>query len=66
MDLLNAFFVFNLTATVATVIAFCVTRSDTAVAASDSGKRFADFNVAGATGAATSMVLLASVAALFQ
>ena len=66
MDLLNAFFVFNLTATVAMVIAFCLTRDGTVASASKSGKRFADLSLAGATGAATSMVLLASVATLFQ
>jgi hypothetical protein len=66
MDLLNAFFVFNLTATVAMVIGFCFVRDGTVAAASNIGKRFANFNVAGASGAATSMVLLASVATLFQ
>ncbi len=66
MDLLNAFFVFNLTATVAMVVAFVVTRDSAVGAASSVGKQFAHFNVAGASGAAASMVLLTSVATLFQ
>lgn len=66
MDLLNAFFVFNLTATVAMVVGFVVTPDSAVGAASSAGKRFANFNVAGASGAAVSMVLLTSVATLFQ
>ena len=66
MDLLNSFFVFNLTATAAVLVAFFFVRGSADAATSNSGKRFADFNVAGAAGAGISMVLLASVATLFR
>jgi hypothetical protein len=65
MDLLNTFFVFNLSATAAALIAFSFMPEGAAASASNIGKRFANFNLAGAAGAATSMVLLASVATLF-
>ena len=66
MDLLHTFFVFNLTATIAVLAAFFFMRDSATVTASNIGKRFSNFNVAGATGAATSMVLLASIATLFR
>lgn len=66
MDLLNTFFIFNLTATAAVLVAFFFMRDSAAATASNVGKRLANFNVAGMSGAATSMVLLASVATLFR
>ncbi len=66
MDLLTAFFAFNLTGTLAVLVAFCFMGDSAVGSPSSIGKRFADFNFAGAMGAATSMVLLASVATLFR
>lgn len=66
MDALNTFFVFNITATIAVLLGFFMMRDDVAAAVSGVGKRIASFNFAGAAGAATSMVVLASVATLFR
>lgn len=66
MDALNTFFVFNITATIAVLLGFLMTRDDIAATVSGVGKRIASFNFAGAAGAATSMVVLASVATLFR
>ena len=68
MDLLNTFFLFNLTASIAVLVAFFLLRDEVSAAfASFRGKtRAMRFNLAGAAGAATSLVLLTSVAALFR
>jgi hypothetical protein len=66
MDALNTFFVFNITATIVVLLGFMMMRDDIAATVSGVGKRIANFNFAGAAGAATSMVVLASVATLFR
>jgi hypothetical protein len=66
MDALNTFFVFNITASIAVLVAFFMMRDGVSAAANRIGERVASFNFAGAAGAATSMVLLASVATLFR
>lgn len=66
MDLLNTFFVFNLTATVAVLAGFFLMRENVAATVTNVKARISDFSVAGVAGAATSMVLLTSVAALFR
>lgn len=66
MDALNTFFVFNVTATIAVTMGFFMMRDDVAATVSGIRQRVASFNFAGAAGAATSMVLLASVATLFR
>ena len=66
MDLLNTFILVNLTVTLAVFVAFFFMRENTLAATSSSGKRFASFNIAGATGVATSIVFLVSVATLFR
>jgi hypothetical protein len=66
MDLLNTFFVFNLTATIAVLVGFFMMRDGIAVVVADVKAKASGFNVAGAAGAATSMVMLTSVAALFR
>ena len=68
MDLLNSFFLFNLTASIAVLVAFFLLRDEvgTALAGFRLKTRAMSFNLAGAAGAATSLVLLTSVAALFR
>lgn len=66
MDALNTFFVFNITATIAVLVGFFMMRESVATTVAGIGQRIARFNVAGAAGAATSMVMLASVATLFR
>lgn len=66
MDLLNTFFLFNLTATVALLVGFFFMRENIAATVENTKAKIAEFNMAGAAGAATSMVLLASVAVLFR
>ena len=66
MDLLNTFLIFNITATIAVLAAFFMMRENVAVAWHSSKAYAGRFNVAGAAGAATSMVLLTSVAVLFR
>ena len=65
MDLLNTFFVFNLTATIALLGGFFFTRESIAATASNAKAKTTNFNMAGAAGAATSLLLLTSVAVLF-
>ena len=66
MDVLNTFFVFNLTATIAVLAGFFLMRENVAATVANAKAKVATFNMAGAAGAATSMVLLTSVAALFR
>ena len=66
MDVLNTFFVFNLTATIAALAGFFLMRENVAATVANAKAKVATFNMAGAAGAATSMVLLTSVAALFR
>lgn len=66
MDALNTFFVFNITATIAVMIGFFMMRENVAATVTGIRQRVANFNFAGAAGAATSMVVLASVATLFR
>ena len=66
MDLLNTFFLFNLTATIALLVGFFFTRENIAATVENTKAKITDFNMAGAAGAATSMMLLASIAVLFR
>lgn len=66
MDLLNTFFIFNLTATIAVLAGFFAMRDGVAGVVADVKAKAFGFNVAGAVGAASSMVMLTSVAALFR
>ena len=66
MDLLNTFFLFNLTATIALLVGFFFTRENIASTVENTKAHFAEFSIAGAAGAATSMMLLASIAVLFR
>lgn len=66
MDLLNTFFVFNLTATIALLGGFFFMRENIAATVPNAKARATGFNMAGAAGAATSMLLLTSVAVLFR
>jgi hypothetical protein len=66
MDILNTFLVFNIAATVAVLIAFASMRESVGAGFTAVKEKFAEFNMAGAAGAATSMALLASVATLFR
>ena len=66
MDLLNTFFLFNLTATIALLVGFFFTRENIAATVENTKAKITDFNIAGAAGAATSMMLLASIAVLFR
>ena len=66
MDILNTFFVFNLTATIAVLVGFFLLRENVAATVANVQAKIAHFNVAGAAGAATSIALLSSVAVLFR
>jgi hypothetical protein len=66
MDLLNAFFLFNLSATLAVLAGFFLMRENVAATVANAKAKISDFNMAGAAGAATSMVLLTSIAVLFR
>jgi hypothetical protein len=66
MDVLNTFLVFNITASIAVLLGFFMMRDSVAATVTGLKARAASFNVAGAAGAATSMVVLASVATLFR
>lgn len=66
MDALNTFFVFNISASIAVLFAFFLMRDGVAASVEGLRARLSNFNVAGIGGAATSMVLLASVASLFR
>ena len=66
MDILNTFFVFNLTATIAVLAGFFLMRDNVAAVAANAKAKITHFNVAGAAGAATSIALLSSVAVLFR
>jgi hypothetical protein len=65
MDFFNTFLAFNVAATALTLVAFFAMREPIAAYAETAKEKFANFNVAGTAGAATSFVLLASVANLF-
>jgi UDP-N-acetylmuramyl tripeptide synthase len=66
MDLLNSFFAFNALATASALVAFATMREPITAHVETAKAKLADVNVAGLGGAATSLVLLASVAHLFQ
>ena len=66
MDLLNTFFLFNLTATIALLVGFFFTRENIASNVENTKAQVAELSMAGAAGAATSMMLLASIAVLFR
>jgi hypothetical protein len=66
MDYLNAFLAFNATATAIALVAFATMREPIAASIEKAKAKMSDINVAGLGGAATSLVLLASVAHLFQ
>ena len=66
MDLLNTFLIFNLTATLAVMSGFFLMRENIVVTVANAKVKVADFNMAGAAGAATSLMLLTSVAVLFR
>jgi hypothetical protein len=66
MDYLNAFLAFNASATALALLAFATMREPIAASLEKAKSKFSDVNVAGLGGAATSLVLLASVAHLFQ
>jgi hypothetical protein len=69
MDILNTFFAMNLIATAAVLLGFFFLRDSVTQAAKRASARAAGLTLAmpaGLAGAATSMVLLTSVAALFR
>ena len=66
MDLLNTFFIFNLSATVAVLVGFALIGNSVASTVANVKARVAGFNVAGMAGAASSMALLSTVAVLFR
>jgi hypothetical protein len=66
MDFLNAFLLFNVTATALALVAFATMRESIATTIDKAKTKLSDVNVAGLGGAATSMVLLAGFAHLFQ
>jgi hypothetical protein len=66
MDLLNTFFVFNLTATIAVLGGFFFMRENMATNVANAKAKVSEFNMAGAAGAATSLMLLTSIAVLFR
>ena len=66
MDALNTFFVFNITASIVVLAGFFMMRDSVATTLAGVKRGITSFNVAGAAGAATSMVVLASVATLFR
>jgi hypothetical protein len=66
MDILNTFFVFNIAASVATLLAFFLTRDTVTDRFHVLKDTLRGLNVAGAAGAVTSMALLTSVAHLFR
>ena len=66
MDALNTFFVFNISASILVLAGFFLTRDGIAASVEGLKARASSFNFAGAGGAATSLVLLASVASLFR
>lgn len=66
MDILNTFFVFNIAATAAVLVAFFSFRDSVGTTITRARESVARFNMAGAAGAATSMVVMASVATLFR
>lgn len=66
MDLLSAFLIFNVTATALALIAFATMRESIAGSLKGAKAKLSSINVAGLGGAVTSVVLLGSVAHLFQ
>ena len=66
MDVLNTFLIFNLTATLVVMSGFFLMRENVAATVENAKAKVAEFNMAGAAGAATSLMLLTSVAALFR
>lgn len=66
MDLLNTFLIFNLTATLLVMSGFFLMRENVVATVANAKAKVAEFNMAGAAGAATSLMLLSSVAALFR
>jgi uncharacterized membrane protein HdeD (DUF308 family) len=66
MDMINTFFVVNLTASIAVLIAFFAMRDSVNDGFAAVKTRISNGQWSGVAGAATSMVLLAGVANLFQ
>jgi hypothetical protein len=66
MDPFSAFLIFNVTATAVALIAFATMRESIAHSIKGAKSKFSTINVAGMGGAVTSVVLLGSVAHLFQ
>ncbi len=66
MDIFNAFLLFNVTATALVLVGFAFMRDTIAEGFGAVKAKFEGFNFAGTAGAATSLVVLASVANLFQ
>jgi len=66
MDVLNTVLVVNLTATIAVLAGFFLIRENVAATVANAKAKVATFNMAGAAGAAMSMVWLTSIAALFR
>jgi hypothetical protein len=66
MDILNTFLALNVAASALTLVAFFAMREPIAAFATTVKTKFASFNAAGTAGAATSLVLMASVVNLFQ
>ena len=66
MDLLNAFFIFNATATVVALIGFATMRESIATSIEGAKAKLSSAHVAGLGGALTSVVLIGSVAHLFH
>jgi hypothetical protein len=66
MDPLSAFLIFNVSATAVALIAFATMRESIAHSINGAKSKFSSMNVAGLGGAVTSVVLLGSIAHLFQ
>ena len=66
MDILNTFFVFNIVACIAVLIGFFSFRDSVGAGIARVCDGVANFNLGGAAGAATSLVVMASVANLFR
>lgn len=66
MDLLNTFLIFNLTATLVVLSGFFLMRENIAATVANAKAKVGEFNMAGAAGAATSLMLLTGVAVLFR
>jgi hypothetical protein len=66
MDILNAFFLFNIVASITILIGFFSMRESVNAGFNAAKARVSSAQLGGVAGAATSMAILASVAHLFQ